>query len=181
MSISSTSPTRRRTALCSWTMTTTTPTLVMFPVLSPRLVSPFFCRILFYHNISIQTPPHSQRLTLPHRVDSEISDDGSETAIDETLFDRLNALRDIIPPKTRARISSLSSSLFSATSTTVNYSGKGLWVLATSILLLGIPYALALGEEQQYAEEERSRGMMAEGAQGMMQPGAAEGEAKAAL
>jgi len=117
-------------------------------------------------------------------TDSEISDDGSEAAIDETLLDRLTALRDIIPPKARARISSVSSSLYSATSTTVNYSGKGLWVLATSILLLGIPYALAFSDEQQFLEEERRAGQMSEGAQGMLQPGAVEGQqaqARAAL
>jgi Mitochondrial import receptor subunit Tom22 len=39
------------------------------------------------------------------------------------------------------------------------------------VLLLGIPYALALGDEQQMMEEERQRGMMAEGAQGMMEGG----------
>ncbi|KIX08612.1 uncharacterized protein Z518_03268 [Rhinocladiella mackenziei CBS 650.93] len=115
-------------------------------------------------------------------TESEISDDGSDNAaLDESLLDRLSALRDIIPPKTRARITSLSSSLYSATSTTVTYSGKGLWVLATSILLLGIPYALALGEEQQYIEEERQRSMMAEGAQGIVQQPGAEGQAKPAL
>lgn len=51
-------------------------------------------------------------------------------------------------------------------------------MIATSVLLLGIPYALALGEEQQSMEEERQRGMMAEGAQGMIETG---GEAKPAL
>ena len=56
-------------------------------------------------------------------------------------------------------------------------------MIATSILLLGIPYALALGEEQQYIEEERQRSLMQEGAQGMIaQPGdVAGGEAKPAL
>lgn len=57
-------------------------------------------------------------------------------------------------------------------------------MLATSILLLGIPYALALGEEQQYIEEERQRALMQEGAQGIMQPGGAgeaDGAAKPAL
>ncbi|ETI21579.1 hypothetical protein G647_07926 [Cladophialophora carrionii CBS 160.54] len=114
-------------------------------------------------------------------TDSEISDDDAADSpqLDESLLDRLSALRDIIPPKARARISSASSSLYSATSTTVNYGGKSLWVIATSILLLGIPYALALGEEQQYMEEERQRGMMEQGAQGMIQPG--QGEAKPAL
>ncbi|KAK5449967.1 mitochondrial import receptor subunit Tom22 [Exophiala xenobiotica] len=116
-------------------------------------------------------------------TDSEISDDGSEPELDESLLDRLSALRDIVPPKARAKISSVTSSLYSATSTTVNYSGKGLWVLATSILLLGIPYALALGDEQQFIEEEKQRQMMAEGAQGMIQPAdqQAGGQAKPAL
>lgn len=86
----------------------------------------------------------------------------------------------MIPPKTRARISSASSAVYSATSNTVTYGGKGLWVIATTVLLLGIPYALALGEEQQYIEEERQRGLMAEGAQGMMQQGQEQG-AKPAL
>ena len=84
----------------------------------------------------------------------------------------------MVPPKARARISVFSSSVFNATSTGVVYGGKGLWVLATSVLLLGIPYALALGEEQQLMEEERQRGLMAEGAQGMMEGG---DEAKPAL
>ncbi|KIW20951.1 hypothetical protein PV08_01530 [Exophiala spinifera] len=105
-------------------------------------------------------------------TDSEISSDaGSEPDLDESLLDRLSALRDIVPPKTRAKISSVTSTLYNATSTTVTYSGKGLWVLATSILLLGIPYALALGDEQQFIEEEKQRQMMAEGAQGLIQSG----------
>jgi len=66
-------------------------------------------------------------------------------------------------------LASLTNGIVSATSTTINYSGKTLWVVATSILLLGIPYALALGEEQQIMEEQRQAGMMAEGAQGMIQ------------
>lgn len=103
-------------------------------------------------------------------TDSEISDSSDlDATIDETLYDRLSALKDIVPPKARAKISSVSQSIYSATSTSITYSGKGLWVLATSILLLGIPYALALGEEQQIIEEERQRSMMQEGAQGLLQ------------
>ena len=48
----------------------------------------------------------------------------------------------------------------------------------SSVLLLGIPYAISLGEEQQLMEEERQRGLMSEGAAGMMDPGQ---EAKPAL
>lgn len=99
--------------------------------------------------------------------------------LDESLTDRLLALRDMIPPKTRARISSATNTLVSASSTGIAYTGKGLWVLATSVLLLGLPYMLAVGQEQELMEEERQRTMMMEGASGIMQ---AEGEgAKAAL
>lgn len=113
-------------------------------------------------------------------ADSEISDtsDIGTLQSDESLLDRITALKDIVPPKARARISTISSSIFNATSTGVSYGGKGIWVIATSVLLLGIPYALALGEEQQLMEEERQRGLMQEGAQGMMEGG---GEAKPAL
>jgi len=115
-------------------------------------------------------------------TDSELSSDDDTPAptYDESLFDRLTALRDIIPPKARARLSSATATLTSAANTSISYGGKGLWVIATSILLLGIPYALALGEEQQYVEEERQRGMMEQGAQGIMQ-GGDRGEAKPAL
>lgn len=114
------------------------------------------------------------------RTDSEISDASDVIALadDETLLDRFTALKDMIPPKTRARISHITSSIASAASTGITYGGKGIWVITTSVLLLGIPYALALGEEQQFMEDERQRGMMAEGAQGMMEGG---GEAKPAL
>jgi import receptor subunit TOM22 len=95
------------------------------------------------------------------------------------LYDRITALKDIVPPKTRSKITSVSNSIYSAASNTITYSGKGIWVLATSILLLGIPYALALGEEQQFVEQERQQALMQEGAQGMIQ--GQQGDAKPAL
>ncbi|KIY04184.1 uncharacterized protein Z520_00876 [Fonsecaea multimorphosa CBS 102226] len=117
-------------------------------------------------------------------TDSEISeDDAIEAPLDETLLDRLAALRDIVPPKTRARLASATQSVYSAANASITYGGKSLWVIATSILLLGIPYALALGEEQQYMEEERQRTMMEQGQQGIIQQGqpGGQGDAKPAL
>lgn len=91
-------------------------------------------------------------------------------------------MKDIVPPKTRASISSFAASTASVVGTTVTYGGKSMWVVISSVLLLGIPYALALSEEQALMEAERQQGMMQEGAQGMMSAGAGgDGEAKAAL
>ncbi len=44
-------------------------------------------------------------------------------------------------------------------------------MLCTSAFLLGIPYALALGQEQEIVEEEKRQGMMSEGAGAMLQGG----------
>lgn len=85
-----------------------------------------------------------------------------------------------MPPKTRTTISNFATGTASAVSTGVTYGGKGVWVLISSVLLLGIPYALALSEEQALIEAERQQSMMAEGAQGLMATGQ-EGEAKPAL
>ncbi|KAH0847655.1 hypothetical protein AYO21_02914 [Fonsecaea monophora] len=117
-------------------------------------------------------------------TDSEISDDDAvEAPLDESIIDRLSALRDIVPPKTRARLVSATQTVFSAANASITFGGKSLWVVATSILLLGIPYALALGEEQQYMEEERQRGIMEQGTQGIIQGGQqpGQGDAKPAL
>lgn len=54
-------------------------------------------------------------------------------------------------------------------------------MLATSALLLGIPYALALGQEQEIMEEEKRQGMMSEGASALLQPGEAAKEVKQSL
>ena len=62
----------------------------------------------------------------------------------------------------------------------MTYSGKGLWVVVTSVLLLGLPYVLAFQDEQMVLEEERQRQMMSEGASGLMNAGEG-GEARAAL
>lgn len=59
-------------------------------------------------------------------------------------------------------------------------------MLATSVLLLGIPYALALGDEQQFLEQERQQQMMTEGTAGLLQSGSGnpeqqQGQVKASL
>jgi hypothetical protein len=40
------------------------------------------------------------------------------------------------------------------------FTGKALWVLSTSAFLLGVPWALAYAEEEQYIQMEREQGMI---------------------
>ncbi|KFY00479.1 hypothetical protein O988_03281 [Pseudogymnoascus sp. VKM F-3808] len=89
-------------------------------------------------------------------TDSEISSDEDEAlpTLDETLADRLLALRDIIPPTTRTTISNIFNTTSGYVTATLGFGGKALFVLSTSALLIGVPYALAFAEEQQIADME---------------------------
>ena len=74
-------------------------------------------------------------------IESDISEVDDE-APDETFFDRVAALKDIIPPTYRKRLSNVSSTGYSWASSALSLSGKTLWVVSTSALLLGVPWAL---------------------------------------
>jgi mitochondrial import receptor subunit TOM22 len=101
-------------------------------------------------------------------VASEASDDGP---VDETLLERISALRDIIPPSTRVSISHTFTSAYGYASTGLSWGGKALWVIGTSALLLGVPWALAYAEEQQYLEMEREMKMQQQTSE-LLTPGA---------
>jgi len=114
--------------------------------------------------------------------ESDSESDASSTVssvADETLFDRISALQDIIPPKQRQFLSSSINSTSRWVKTGLTYGGKTLWVVSTSVLLLGLPWALAYSEEQQLIELEREVKMQ-QSAGDVLAPGA-QSEAKPAL
>lgn len=90
--------------------------------------------------------------------ESELGDDGDD-ALDETLYERLAALKDIVPPPTRARISSAVSSGKSGLGTVALFGGKTLWAITSSLLLIGIPFMMAVEAEAQAQEEEKALSM----------------------
>ncbi|KAI9743141.1 MAG: mitochondrial import receptor protein [Claussenomyces sp. TS43310] len=93
-------------------------------------------------------------------TESEISSDDEDTPpIEETIADRLLALKDMIPPTTRSYISNAVSTTTGYVKGGLGFSGKALYVLSTSALLLGVPWALAFAEEQQIVEMEKEMRM----------------------
>jgi import receptor subunit TOM22 len=86
---------------------------------------------------------------------SEISDVDDDDALDETLAERLSALVDIVPPNYRKSLSNATSTAYSWASKGLSISGKTAWIVSTSVLLLGVPWAMAFSEEQQVQEMER--------------------------
>ncbi|KAI1483866.1 Tom22-domain-containing protein [Daldinia eschscholtzii] len=92
-------------------------------------------------------------------TDSEISTESDYDPSSETLAERLYALRDIIPPQTRTSIANKVNATTSAVSSFFSFGGKTLWVISTSALILGVPWALAWAEEQQVMEMEKEMKM----------------------
>ncbi|OTA32340.1 hypothetical protein BTJ68_07936 [Hortaea werneckii EXF-2000] len=91
--------------------------------------------------------------------ESEVSEVEDDDIPDESLFDRIAALQDIVPPSYRKTLGNITSTGYSWASSAVILSGKTLWVVSTSALLLGVPWALAFSEEQQVQEMEREMRM----------------------
>lgn len=79
---------------------------------------------------------------------------------EESLYERFSALKDMIPPSARRTVTSSVSSLTSLTKASLSFSGKALWVISTSAFLVGVPWALAYAEEEQYIQMEREQGMI---------------------
>ncbi|KAI1772557.1 Tom22-domain-containing protein [Hypoxylon cercidicola] len=92
-------------------------------------------------------------------TDSEISTESDYDPTNETLAERLYALRDIIPPTTRNSIASKFNATTGAVKSILSFGGKSLWVLGTSALIIGVPWTLAWAEEQQVIEMEKEMKM----------------------
>ncbi|KAF6765831.1 mitochondrial import translocase subunit Tom22 [Ephemerocybe angulata] len=100
-------------------------------------------------------------------TDSLLSIDTLEFDGNQSIFSRLAALIDIIPPTTRHLISSKISGAASIIMRTGNRLGSALWIISTSTLLVGLPFAFVLEKEANSKETAIERDMMErhEGAQ----------------
>lgn len=90
--------------------------------------------------------------------ESEDGDHEKEIAR-ETLIDRIAALKDIIPAKQRDAIARTLSKAYSYGTVATFIGGKAAYMVITSVLMLGIPYALTLEEDRMIAEQERQMQM----------------------
>ncbi|KYK56647.1 mitochondrial import receptor subunit tom-22 [Drechmeria coniospora] len=98
-------------------------------------------------------------------TDSEISNESDFDPTNETFAERLYALRDIIPPTTRGWVSSHVSSISSKAWSVLSFSGKGAWVITTSALFFGVPFALSFAQEQQLTAMEQEYNMRQQGSE----------------
>ncbi|GAV27837.1 hypothetical protein PMKS-001305 [Pichia membranifaciens] len=86
--------------------------------------------------------------------DSDYDDDDFDPA-DETVLERIEALKDIFSPKQRAFVTNTVSAVVSGSKTLTLNLGSALWYVATTSMLVGVPLAVAILNETQLTELEK--------------------------
>lgn len=124
------------------------------------------------HDILLATNDEDEDFT---DTESEVSVESDYDVEGESLLDRLSALKDVVPPSARKQATNTVSYVTSLAKSSISFSGRALWILSTSAFLLGVPWALAYAEEEQYIQLEREQGMI-KGANEMLAPGAPSSE-----
>ncbi|SCU80305.1 LAMI_0B01662g1_1 [Lachancea mirantina] len=107
-----------------------------------------------------ETEEEAQEVPAQHLKQEEDSSDefSSDDEFDEeeTMLERLYALKDIVPPKQRQTISRFFDFTASTIRSTFSKGGNLVWAVTTSALLLGVPLSLSILGEQQLIEMEKS-------------------------
>ncbi|KAL7663914.1 Mitochondrial import receptor subunit TOM22 [[Candida] zeylanoides] len=120
---------------------------------------------------SARAPPQGKAEDYSDSESEPESDYDDEFDIEnETLYDRVVALRDIIPPKQRTQLASAAAAAKSLAVSGLNKSGFVLWTLTSSALLLGVPLSLAILAETQLQEMEKEMQLQSS-AQEVLAPG----------
>jgi import receptor subunit TOM22 len=96
-------------------------------------------------------------------TDSEASDDGFDP--NETIYERVVALKDIVPPTTRVQAAERLEQTKSWVYWSLQKAGSVAWIVSTSALLVGLPLALAIEDEARIAQQEKEMQMQTQGQQ----------------
>lgn len=105
----------------------------------------------------------------------EDSDYDDEFDPDETLLERVRALKEIFPPDQRAALSNGVSATNSAIKSLIHKAGTSLWYLTTTVILLGAPLALSILHETQLTELEKEMNMQQSSSE-ILTPGSTEAD-----
>ncbi|KAJ1923637.1 mitochondrial import receptor subunit Tom22 [Tieghemiomyces parasiticus] len=103
---------------------------------------------------------------------SDLDDDEDDYYEEESLLDRITALKDIIPLSQRTAMSNFVSTMVNTGCSSINLFGKVAWVLSTSALVLLVPLALESEKDQALAQYENEAALTQPASpQGGLQPG----------
>ena len=116
-------------------------------------------------HVSPNSPYASSSSSRTNSTDSLSSVESLDLEVEESVFDRVAALVDIVPPATRHSIASKVSKTASVVKKTGKVVGNLVWIVTTSALLVVLPLALALEDEAKLAAQEREMMEQQQGAQ----------------
>ena len=102
------------------------------------------------HRYKEQFDQHSES-----EEDEEEDEDDDDITIEESIYERFVALKDIIPIKQRTKVSNAVNGVWEWITWSGKTGGKLAFVLSTGVMMVGVPYALAVAEEGQMVEMER--------------------------
>lgn len=94
-----------------------------------------------------------------------LSSIASDVSVQESFFERVAALADVIPPATRHSISSRISKTASFFKKSGKIAGNVVWVVTTSALLVALPLALSLEDDAKIVAQEKEMLEQQQGAQ----------------
>ncbi|TIC06744.1 hypothetical protein E3Q08_01374 [Wallemia mellicola] len=89
-------------------------------------------------------------------IEEELDIEDEFDPSDESLADRISALKDIIPLETRNSIKEKFTNSVAFTRKSSKVLGNLIWIVTTSSLLVGLPLALAIEDESRISMEEKS-------------------------
>jgi import receptor subunit TOM22 len=114
---------------------------------------------------TVAASPYSSPSSSRTSSSVSLSSVDSDVSADESFFDRISALKDIVPPTTRHSISTRITRTASLLKRSSKVVGNIVWVVTTSALLVGLPLALALEDEAKIAQQEKEMLEQQQGAQ----------------
>ncbi|KAF8158326.1 mitochondrial outer membrane translocase complex, subunit Tom22 [Crassisporium funariophilum] len=114
--------------------------------------------------------PYASSSSSRNSSQASLSSVESDVSVDESFFDRVAALKDIVPPATRHNISTRLSRTASFVKRGSKIFGNIVWVLTTSALLVALPLALTLEDEAKFVAQEKEMLEQQQGAQQMLAP-----------
>ncbi|GHJ87080.1 hypothetical protein NliqN6_3482 [Naganishia liquefaciens] len=101
-------------------------------------------------------------------VSSVASDEDDFNPAEETMAQRIAALKDIVAPSTRTRLASQWNRTAEWVKVGGKWAGNAVWVVTTSALLVGLPLALAMEDEARIVQQEKELQMQQSGQQSML-------------
>ena len=109
--------------------------------------------------------PYASSSSSRHSSSESLSSVGSDPSFEESFFDRVVALKDIVPPTTRHNITTTFAQTASYVKRGSKIIGNVVWVITTSALLVALPLSLILEDENKVMTQEKEMLEQQQGAQ----------------